>query len=81
MEDFDGGREAARKRFLESAFIAERVMSARDLNFFACRLLFQVDPQDVSGLQAELGASLEAERGKARLKVVYGKSTQKQAKR
>ena len=44
--------------------------AARDLNFFALRLLFRVDPEDVSGLQAELRASLAAERGKARLKVV-----------
>jgi hypothetical protein len=68
--DWKGDREAARKRFLESVFLAERRLPAEDLNFFAWRLLFQVDPRDVSGLQAELKASLEAERRQGRLQVV-----------
>jgi hypothetical protein len=70
MEDFDGDRELARKRFLESVVIAEKVMPARDLNFFAWRILYQMDSRDVAGLQAELKASLEAERKKKQLKVV-----------
>lgn len=70
MEDFDGDREEARRRFMEAAFIAARAMPAKDLNFFALRLLFQVDPRDMSGLQAEMRASLEAERQKTRLEVV-----------
>jgi hypothetical protein len=44
MEDFDGDRGAARKRFLETAFIAARALPAKDLNFFALRLLLQLDP-------------------------------------
>ena len=67
--DWSGDRELAKQRFLESVFLAERRLSAEDLNFFAWRLLFQMDSRDVSGLQA----SLAAERVKGRLKVLKGK--------
>ena len=68
--DWEGDRQLARARFLESVALAERVLPAKDLNFFAWRLLFQMDSRDVSGLQMALKASLEAEQQKVRLEVV-----------
>jgi hypothetical protein len=60
--DWEGDRELAKARFLKSAALAEWRLSAEDLNFFAWRLLFQMDSRDVSGLQMAMKASLEAER-------------------
>jgi hypothetical protein len=42
--------------------------AARDLNFFALRILFQMDSKDVTGLQAKLKASFEAEQERKRRK-------------
>jgi hypothetical protein len=52
--DWEGDREAARKRFLESAFVAATVMPAWRLNFFAWRILFH-------GLEGRDGAAGGAE--------------------
>jgi hypothetical protein len=71
--DWEGDRELARQRFLRSVALALKVLPAWDLNFFAWRILFQMDRKDVLGLQAELKASLEAERRQGRLQVVGGK--------
>jgi hypothetical protein len=68
--DWEGDRELARQRFLRSVALALEVLPARDLNFFASRLLYQMDSKDKLGLQAELQASLKAERAKARPKAV-----------
>jgi hypothetical protein len=65
--------EFATDRFLKSVALAVEAMPAWGLNFFACRILFQMDSKDVLGLLAELKASLEAERKRAGLKVVGGK--------
>ena len=48
-------------------------MQAEDLNFFAWRLRFQLDPRDERGLQQRVRASLEVERNRPGLKVVRGK--------
>jgi hypothetical protein len=68
--DWEGDRELAKQRFLKSVALALEVLPARDLNFFASRLLYQTDSKDVTGLQAESQASLEAERAKERPKAV-----------
>jgi hypothetical protein len=73
---WEGDRELAKQRFLMSVTLAVEAMPAVDLNFFAWRILFQMDRKDRLGLQAELEASLEAER-RGKLELV-GKS---QAKR
>ena len=71
--DWEGDRELARQRFLKSVALAAEAMPAWGLNFFAWRILWQMDSKEVLGLQAELKASLEAERAKERLKVVERK--------
>jgi hypothetical protein len=54
--DWERDREMAKQRFLKSVALALEVLPVRDLNFFAWRILFQMDSKDKLGLQASLEA-------------------------
>jgi hypothetical protein len=69
--DWEGDRELAKQPFLKSVALALEVLPARDLNFFAWRILFQMDSKGRDGLAggaegvAQGGASEEAAEGSA----------------